>query len=121
MVTVQGAMTPDKLRDVDVDNPGEGYERILLKGNANDVVSLQGLNVKPGVYTLTYVYTDPYDENMHDIHALGFKRTVIVLPLPGDVDMDGDVTVADGALLQRLLKEGFFTDSETWTDVTKSL
>lgn len=121
LVTVQGAMTPDKLRDVDVDNPGEGYERILLKGNANDVVSLQGLNVKPGVYTLTYVYTDPYDENMHDIHALGFKRTVIVLPLPGDVDMDGDVTVADGALLQRLLKEGFFTDSETWTDVTKSL
>ena len=70
--------------------------------------------MKPGVYTLTYVYTDPYDENMHDIHALGFKRTVIVLPLPGDVDMDGDVTVADGALLQRLLKEGFFTDSETF-------
>ena len=86
-----------------------------------DNVSLVGYNVKPGVYTLQYTYTDLYDETVYCDE--GFARTVVVLPLRGDVDMDGAVTAADGVALQQLLKEGYFNDVVNWTsrDVTKYL
>lgn len=93
---------------------------LLKNGTGNvDNVSLVGYNVKPGVYTLRYTYVDSYDQSSYA--GNGFSRTVGVLPLRGDVDMDGAVTPADGVALEKLIDTGFFSDiwNFTSTDMTK--
>jgi len=99
------AMTADLAKD----NPDGVIEtpEIFTKEKAanKDMIDLRGKNIKPGVYTLTYTYEDPYDGKTHN-----FDRPVIVLPLPGDVDMDGEVTVADGVMIEKLLNDQTFRD-----------
>lgn len=64
-------------------------------------VDLRGLVVLPGIYDILYVYTDPLTDATTP--ASGNKpsytdsviRKLVVLPIPGDVDMDGAVTTAD--------------------------
>jgi len=122
---------PDVATDADV--AGQGTYTITKSGNGgSDIVKLQDLsinnvrvNVKPGIYDLVYTYTDPYEDPGPDgtnanVHTNIASRKVIVLPLPGDVDMDGEVTVADGVMLQRLLDSAEFR-SDLDTNVTKAI
>jgi len=85
-------------------------------------LDLRGMKLVPGVYSIEYRYTDSiagkdYSSNLYDFsqpyqeRADGFNRTLVVLPLPGDVDMDGAITAADGLALQRLLNDGLLN----WT------
>lgn len=95
---------------------------VLMKREDSDTVTLPA-NIKPGIYTLSYTYTDPYDGARHSDEDHGFSRQIVILPLPGDVDMDGTVTAADGVKLGELLEDGFFDnmESETMTDAVKRL
>lgn len=67
----------------------------LRRTGGSDVVNLRGLNVLPGIYEIEYVFTDPITGD-----AVTVSRPLIVLPMPGDVDMDGAVTLADAQALQ---------------------
>lgn len=99
--------------------------------DGKDRIDLRGLNVVPGVYTIEYRFTDAQrkfisggqEQNFDstagtlfvDAENPGrvdtFTRTLVVLPLPGDVDMDGLVTVADAEVLRRELDSGTFLNS----------
>lgn len=69
--------------------PEEGSQT-LQNADGSDLVDLRGLNVLPGVYTMIYTFTDPTSGGEVEI-----SRPLIILPIPGDVDMDGAVTIAD--------------------------
>lgn len=87
----------------------------LREDDGSDQIDLRGLNVLPGVYTMEYAYTDPVSGKVYDSTGAAFTtdegratkgnftRTVVVLPTPGDVDMDGAVTSADAVFLKREL------------------
>lgn len=88
----------------------------VLTGDAvKDQIDLRGLKVLPGIYTMEYELIDPVAGKTYDstgtsfvtedgnAGAKNFKRTVVVLPLPGDVDMDGAVTSADAEILRKNL------------------
>lgn len=114
---------------------GVTYSTITRSGSMADKhISLLGKNVKPGLYRLKYTFNDLYDGLSHlpdssDWSQSGeeanntFYRTVVVLPIRGDVDMDGQVTVADGEALGKLLTDGFFNDvlAKTCADPVKCL
>lgn len=80
-----------------------------------DQISLKGLNIVPGIYTIEYSYEDPASDRTYNsvdtsvymdvTRAADFSRTLIVLPKPGDVDMDGMVTLADAIALEELLND----------------
>lgn len=90
------------------------FETISL-ADGSDAIDLRGLNILPGIYTLEYHYTDPisgksYGSDANDYvtsagkaSAATFRRTLVVLPTPGDVDMDGAVTMADSLALRQIL------------------
>lgn len=97
--------------------------------NGQDLIDLSGLGIVPGIYSMEYSYADPYlDEIYHSASSFyqdstkekadSYRRPVIVLPIPGDVDMDGAVTMLDGVALRTLLAEksaGRFTmDADLW-------
>lgn len=67
----------------------------LHNADGSDVVDLRGLKVLPGVYTVTYTFRDPVLEG----EPLSISRPLVVLPVPGDVDMDGAVTIADAQMI----------------------
>lgn len=68
----------------------------LRRSDGSDPVDLQGLIVLPGVYTAEYAFRDPDRPGDEPVVA---RRTVVVLPTPGDVDMDGAVTNGDALAL----------------------
>lgn len=85
-----------------------------------DVIDLRGLQIIPGIYQIQYQFTDSlsnitYNASTEDKFvgeaadrealAKGFTRTLVVLPMPGDVDMDGAVTAADAEVLSRALRD----------------
>jgi hypothetical protein len=84
--------------------------------SGGDQIDLRGLKVLPGVYSLEYTYTDPvsglsyrsdgggFSNPSQPNHKDAFRRTLVVLPAPGDVDMDGAVTSADAEALERAQK-----------------
>lgn len=80
-------------------------------------VDLRGLIVLPGVYQIVYHYVDPCVDQTTP--ASGAKpaytdtvtRTLVVLPIPGDVDMDGAVTTADAYALRSNLESWRSSDS----------
>ncbi len=61
-------------------------------------LDLRDLLVLPGVYKIEYIFTDPYTGQ-----EMQFTRPLVVLAVPGDVDMDGTTTVADAAALRYLV------------------
>lgn len=67
----------------------------LRRADGSDGVDLRGLIVLPGTYTAVYTFVDPVSGD-----KLETRRTVVVLPIPGDVDMDGAVTAADAVQLE---------------------
>ena len=96
-----------------------GSETIEL--DRDEILNLQNMNVVPGVYILDYSYEDEitgltYDKDGAAFETAGvanakdFCRTLVVLPIPGDVDMDGHVTAADALALRKLLGENGITD-----------
>lgn len=73
-------------------------------------VDLRGLAVLPGVYQIVYRYTDPCTDSTSpagNISKPAYNDTVtrklVVLPIPGDVDMDGAVTSADAYAMKNNL------------------
>lgn len=72
-------------------------------------VDLRGLAVLPGIYEIVYTYTDPCDDNTtpesgaRPTYTDTVVRRLVVLPIPGDVDMDGAVTSADAYALKNNL------------------
>ncbi|MEG2454686.1 MAG: hypothetical protein RSC08_00420, partial [Oscillospiraceae bacterium] len=86
---------------------------VLLKSDGSDQIDLRGLMVLPGIYTIEYAYTDPVtgvtvstqnSAGLTDQTKKGtFSRTLILLPIPGDVNMDGAVTAADAVALKSAL------------------
>ncbi|MDE6590834.1 MAG: hypothetical protein K2K53_10930, partial [Oscillospiraceae bacterium] len=90
----------------------EAWETLCQAGGT-DQINLRGLYVLPGIYTLEYRYTDTMSGKTYGSDGTGFvtdsgregkdafRRTVVVLPMPGDVDMDGAVTSADAVALSK--------------------
>ncbi len=70
--------------------------QVLQNADGSDGVDLRGLRILPGIYTMTYTFTDPLDPG----NPVVAQRPLVVLPIPGDVDMDGAVTVADAMALR---------------------
>lgn len=74
-------------------------------------VDLRGLVVLPGIYEIVYHYTDPCidmttpESGAKPIYNDTVTRMLVVLPIPGDVDMDGAVTSADAYAMQNHLEE----------------
>lgn len=111
---------PDALIETCWYNENKSGKAILTDDNENSSqfltslnqrVDLRGLAVLPGIYDIYYVYTDPFTDattlesgdkpSYNDI----IRRTLVVLPIPGDVDMDGAVTTADAYAMKNLLAE----------------
>lgn len=72
----------------------------------NDLVDLRGLKVLPGVYEMVYTYEDALTsatDTDRDDYICRLTRKLVILPIPGDVDMDGAVTVADANALREHL------------------
>lgn len=85
--------------------------QVLQNGSGSDVVDLTGLKVLPGIYDMVYTFTDPINGERNEAgemvnHVTTITRKLVVLPIPGDVDMDGAVTHADARVLERY--------QETW-------
>lgn len=85
--------------------------------NGEDIIDLRGQNVVPGIYQMEYAYYDTLADKTFtsdpdtflygkDDKAPTFSRMLVVLPIFGDVDMDGAVTAADAELLRRALHPG---------------
>ena len=66
----------------------------MKNSGGTDMVDLRGLNIVPGIYDMVYTFTDPISQETAQI-----TRKLIVLPSPGDVDMDGAVTTLDASVL----------------------
>ena len=88
--------------------------QVVRDENGQDRIDLRGVLVVPGIYQIEYTFTDPLTGKTYtsdpdaflDVNrenAKTFCRTLVVLPIPGDVDMDGAVTTADAELLRRAL------------------
>lgn len=96
-------------------NPNQAAQ-VLQNGDGSDVVDLTGLKVLPGVYDMVYTFTDPVNGDRNEDgqmvnHVTTITRKLVVLPIPGDVDMDGAVTHADARVLEKY--------QETWNSATK--
>lgn len=68
--------------------------QVLQKRDGSDRIDLTGLKVLPGIYQTVYTFRDPVNNDQVTI-----TRPLVVLPIPGDVDMDGAVTHADAKVL----------------------
>lgn len=74
-------------------------------------VDLRGLAVLPGVYQIVYHYTDPCEDlttpesGSKPTYTDTITRTLVVLPIHGDVDMDGAVTTADAYAMKNNLEK----------------
>lgn len=92
----------------------DGFETILRQNGA-DSIDLRGMRILPGIYTIEYRYADPVSGKIYGSDpsayvtqagkaaAATFRRTLVILPAPGDVDMDGAVTMADALALRESL------------------
>lgn len=87
-------------------------------GEEDFIIDLRGRKVLPGVYSIEYSYRDWFigadvnsgsgEEIFADTTlAANFKRPLVVLPAPGDVDMDGAVTHADAVALEEYLASDY--------------
>lgn len=95
-----------------IDHP---LEIDVTTAEGKDRIDLTGQYVIPGIYTMEYSYYDSASDETYDstdltvyrdpAMAVNFSRPLIVLPKPGDVDMDGLVTLADGLALENLLND----------------
>lgn len=117
----------------DDDNLWDEAFQTVKDAEGKDRIDLRGLNVVPGIYTMEYRFTDAqrkytaagteqnfdskstslFVDEEHPGRAATYTRTLVVLPLPGDVDMDGLVTVADAEALRRELDSGSFFNGES--------
>lgn len=72
----------------------QAVEVPLKNAGGSDQVDLRGLNIVPGTYDMVYTFIDPVSGAVETI-----SRKLIILPSPGDVDMDGAVTALDATVL----------------------
>lgn len=76
---------------------------------------LASLNIRPGVYTLKYTFTDA------DNTKRSFTRPVVVLAEKGDVNLDRTVDSNDADMLYQRMNNGFYTDiinsTEEWAKI----
>lgn len=79
----------------------------LIGAQNEDVISFAGINVKPGIYTITYTYTD---SNNIECKAV---RTMVVLSKLGDVNLDSTVTTPDS---NAILKSNYIKETTLGTD-----
>lgn len=82
-----------------------GYE-LVTTANGADEIDLRGMNIVPGVYTISYRYYDPVTDMIYPREGddpTPYTRTLVILPTVGDVDMDGAITVADAMYLEQML------------------
>lgn len=96
---------------------GPDYE-VLLEEDGSDLVDLRGLDILPGIYAIDYCYVDPLTGKSYSLGEQGsfsiegkenagqFRRTLVILPMPGDVNMDGVVNVSDAATLDDAMTLG---------------
>ena len=101
----------DGILQTDPEDPKEAVVNVEGK----DEISIKGMNIAPGIYTIEYSYDDPVSKLTYNsvdksvyldkTKADNFSRPLVVLPQPGDVDMDGMVTLADAILLEKLLED----------------
>ena len=135
-----GTLTPENMAS-DASNPEQSFysgggeqvdsERrefqVVRRADGRDQIDLRGAKVVPGIYTIEYRYTDPLSgweytsENVEnfldDQLPADFRRPLVILPIPGDVDMDGALTSADSYALEEALKAkasgtGFLADND---------
>lgn len=108
-------LTPDGVA-VGAGTPGreETSTEAVSDPSGADVLNLESKWVRPGVYSIEYAYTDPVSGLTYDSEGAGFyrgnpeefSRPLLVVPIPGDVDMDGAVTTADAIALRELTQSG---------------
>lgn len=108
------AGTKGTITDLSDETTGVAFQ-IVQDADGKDRIDLRGAQVLPGVYEIRYQFTDPLSEWTYDStsadkfvdseanNAATFRRTLVVLPILGDVDMDGAVTAADAEVLQRAI------------------
>ena len=103
---------------------GTAGESAYTINSLSPEVDLRGVSLKPGIYEIQYQIDDPYSGKCYSTQqtdsfqdygssSTGYQRSLVILPIRGDVDMDGAVTVADGYALRELLEEKFFADDLT--------
>lgn len=81
-------------------NADGGWETLENAAAITETIYLADAKILPGVYKIEYRFTDDYTGETYAFH-----RPLVVLALPGDVDMDGVTTVADGYALATLLSD----------------
>ncbi len=105
------------MKTVGVDNPESGILQarfqLVTNPDGTDQIDLRGARVIPGIYQIEYAFEDALsqkvytcDPDLFEVNpesAVTFRRTLVVLPRPGDIDMDGAVTAADAELLRRAI------------------
>lgn len=88
------------------DNVTNGGYELVSTVDGSDVIDLRGMNIVPGVYTISYRYYDPVTDTTYPREGdstADYTRTLVVLPTVGDVDMDGAITAADALYLEQML------------------
>lgn len=67
-------------------------------------------NIRPGVYAITYTFTDADGEKLH------FQRPLIILSRNGDADLDGTVDADDAAMIEKRLSGSLGYQSSVFRD-----
>lgn len=114
---------PDKLTTDYIIRPGAAQAQTIRPDQ--DGLWTLGKRVAPQAYSMEYECVDPITgQTFHrnssfvegnQAYAATYTRAVIILPLPGDVDLDGTVTPADGFALEGILATlngGGLTDAQ---------
>lgn len=91
--------------------------QVLRDPDGRDRIDLRGAKVIPGVYSIEYQFTDPLSNRVYGSDTeeyftdkakqnwKTFSRPLVILPLPGDVNMDGAVTDMDANTLEQALAD----------------
>lgn len=91
-------------------NTSEYTDTITAGGNSCVIDTVKNINVRPGIYKITYSFKDS------DGKTATFSRPLIVLYEKGDVDIDLSVTALDSELLYNRMSNGLTSNIIQSTD-----